>query len=311
MSQIIQQPGAKAAEGRTASVVQPPSARLPEAAAVGPKRYKPGIHPQLVIGVVLVTLIVAAAVVSMFWTPYDPLRAGVGEPLAGPSTTHWFGIDRFGRDVFSRIMAGAQLTLYVGVIAVSIAAVIGVPIGIIAGMRRGVPGALLMRGSDVLLAFPGLLLAIIFGAAFGAGTTTAMIALGIGAIPAFARVARSGTLQVMRSDYVLAARAANRSSWAIAWRHVLPNIAGLIVVQCSVNFGLAVLSEAALSFLGLGTTPPAPSWGRMLQESQQFLGSHDHLALAPGIAIAIAVLGFNLLGDGLRDVLDPRLKGVR
>ncbi len=292
------------------SLLQPPSAQVPEAAAVGPGR-RPGVHLQLVVGAVLVLLVVAVALLSFVWTPFDPVRAQPAVRLQGPSGTHWFGTDRFGRDVLSQVMVGARLTLWVGVVAVGIAAVVGVPIGIVAGMRRGVPGALLMRGSDVLLAFPGLLLAIILGAAFGTGTTTAMVALGIGAIPAFARVARSGTLQVMQTDYVLAARAANRSAWAIAWRHVLPNIAGLLVVQCSVNFGLAVLAEAALSFLGLGTAPPTPSWGRMLQESQQFLGVHDNLALVPGIAIAIAVLGFNLLGDGLRDVLDPRLKGVR
>ncbi|ACZ32151.1 binding-protein-dependent transport systems inner membrane component [Xylanimonas cellulosilytica DSM 15894] len=287
-----------------------PSRPLPDAAAVGPER-RPGVHPQLVIGAVLVLAVVVVALVSLVWTPYDPIHAVPANRLQGPSAEHWFGTDRFGRDVLSQIMVGARLTLYVGVVAVGIAALVGVPVGIVAGMRGGVPGTLLMRGADVLLAFPGLLLAIILGAAFGAGTTTAMVALGIGAIPAFARVARSGTLQVMRTDYVQAARAANRSAWAIAWRHVLPNIAGIVVVQCSVNFGLAVLAEAALSFLGLGTAPPTPSWGRMLQESQQFLGVYDHLAIAPGVAVAVAVLGFNLLGDGLRDVMDPRLKGVR
>ncbi|MCL1871786.1 MAG: ABC transporter permease [Promicromonosporaceae bacterium] len=284
----------------------PPS----DAAAVEPQR-RPGVHPQLVVGAVLVGLVVAMALVSLVWTPFDPVRAVPAIRLQGPSATHWFGTDRLGRDVLSQVMAGSRITLYVGVVAVGISAVVGVPVGIVAGMRGGVPGAVLMRGADVLLAFPGLLLALILGAAFGTGTTTAMVALGIGAIPAFARVARSATLQVMRTDYVLAARAANRSAWAIAWRHVLPNIAGIVVVQCSVTYGLAVLAEAALSFLGLGTAPPTPSWGRMLQDSQQFLGVHDNLALAPGIAIAVAVLGFNLLGDGLRDVLDPRLKGVR
>ncbi|GAB2462494.1 ABC transporter permease [Xylanimonas ulmi] len=289
----------------------PAGVPLPDAvAAVGPRR-RPGVHPQLIIGAALVLAVVSLAVVSLVWTPYDPVRAVPAARLQGPSAAHWLGTDRFGRDVVSQLMAGARITLYVGVVAVGIAAAIGVPVGIVAGMRGGAPGAALMRASDVLLAFPGLLLAIILGAAFGTGTTTAMVALGIGAIPAFARVARSGTLQIMRTDYVLAARAANRSAWAIAWRHVLPNLAGIVVVQCSVNFGLAVLAEAALSFLGLGTAPPTPSWGRMLQESQQYLGVHDNLALAPGLAIAVAVLGFNLLGDGLRDVLDPRLKGTR
>jgi ABC-type dipeptide/oligopeptide/nickel transport system permease subunit len=262
-----------------------------------------------VIGAVLVGLVVVTALVSLVWTPFDPEHAGA-ERLLSPGAEHWLGTDRFGRDVFSQVMAGARITLLVGLVAVGIAAVVGVPLGVLAGMRGGRLGALLMRGSDILLAFPGLLLAIVLGAVYGAGTVTAMIALGIGSIPAFARVARSGTLQVMRSDYVVAARAANRGELAIAARHVLPNIAGTVLVQCSVNFAIAVLAEAGLSFLGLGTPPPTPSWGRMLQESQQFLGVADHLAIVPGVAIAVAVLGFNLLGDGLRDVFDPRLSAV-
>lgn len=267
------------------------------------------VHPQLVIGAVLVGLVVVTALVSLVWTPYDPEHAGA-ERLLPPGSEHWLGTDRFGRDVLSQVMAGAQITLLVGLVAVGIAAVVGVPLGVLAGMRGGRLGALLMRGSDILLAFPGLLLAIVLGAVYGAGTVTAMVALGIGSIPAFARVARGGTLQVVRSDYVLAARAANRGELAIAARHVLPNIGGMVMVQCSVNFAIAVLAEAGLSFLGLGTPPPTPSWGRMLQESQQFLGVADHLAIVPGVAIAVAVLGFNLLGDGLRDVFDPRLSAV-
>ncbi|MCP2263395.1 dipeptide ABC transporter ATP-binding protein [Promicromonospora thailandica] len=277
------------------------------------RRRRSRVHPQLVIGAVLVGLVLVTALVSLVWTPYDPEHAGA-ERLLPPGPEHWLGTDRFGRDVLSQVMAGAQITLLVGVVAVGIAAVVGVPVGVLAGMLQGTghrrPATVLMRGSDILLAFPGLLLAIVLGAVYGAGTTTAMVALGIGSIPAFARVARSGTLQVVRSDYVLAARAANRGELAIARRHVLPNIAGTVLVQCSVNFAIAVLAEAGLSFLGLGTPPPTPSWGRMLQESQQFLGVADHLAIVPGIAIAVAVLGFNLLGDGLRDVLDPRLADV-
>ncbi|MEU4384732.1 dipeptide ABC transporter ATP-binding protein [Promicromonospora sp. NPDC023805] len=274
----------------------------------GPAR-RARVHPQLAIGAVLVGLVVVTALVSLVWTPYDPEHAGA-ERLLPPGAEHWLGTDRFGRDVLSQVMAGAQVTLLVGLVAVGIAAVVGVPLGVLAGMRGGRLGALLMRGSDILLAFPGLLLAIVLGAVYGAGTVTAMVALGIGSIPAFARVARGGTLQVVRSDYVLAARAANRGELAIAARHVLPNIGGMVMVQCSVNFATAVLAEAGLSFLGLGTPPPTPSWGRMLQESQQFLGVADHLAIVPGVAIAVAVLGFNLLGDGLRDVFDPRLSAV-
>lgn len=267
-----------------------------------------GGNSQLFIGLALIAVVALAAAVSLFWTPYDPVRSVPGDRLLFPGAEHPLGTDRYGRDLLSGIMVGARTTLFVGTIAVAIAAVIGVPLGILAGMRPKRLGTFIMGGSDVVMAFPGLLLAIVFGAVFGADTTTAMVALGIGAAPAFARVARAGTLQVMKTEYVFAARAANRSGFAIAVRHILPNIGGMIVVQCSVNFGIAVLAEAGLSFLGLGTKPPTPSWGRMLQDSQQFLGSHDYLALIPGLAIAVAVLGFNLLGDGLRDKFDPKLR---
>ncbi|MCJ1702224.1 MULTISPECIES: ABC transporter permease [unclassified Rathayibacter] len=272
------------------------------------RRSRLGADAQLWIGAALILLVLVVALVSLVWTPYDPERSVPGDRLLFPGPAHLLGTDRYGRDVLSQIMVGAQITLLVGTVAVAIAAILGVPLGILAGMRPKRVGSLIMGGSDVVMAFPGLLLAIVFGAVFGADTTTAMVALGIGAAPAFARVARAGTLQVMGTDYVFAARAANRSGFAIAIRHVLPNIAGLLVVQCSVNFGIAVLAEAGLSFLGLGTKPPTPSWGRMLQDSQQFLGAYDYLAIVPGLAIAIAVLGFNLLGDGLRDRFDPKMR---
>lgn len=261
----------------------------------------------LVVGAVLVGVVVLAALVSFVWTPHDPTRAVPADRLQGSSATYLLGTDRYGRDVFSQILEGARITLLVGVVAVGIALVVGTPLGIAAGMRRGLLESVVMRASDVLMAFPALLLAIMLGAALGASTTTAMVAIGIASVPAFARVARSGTLQVMSQEFILAARAASQPPLTIARRHVLPNIAGLVVVQASTSFAIAVLAEAGLSFLGLGTPPPVPSWGRMLQESQQFLGTHPTLALWPGLAIALAVLGFNLLGDGLRDRLDPRL----
>lgn len=261
----------------------------------------------LVLGAVLVALVVLAALVSFVWTPYDPVQVNAPDKLLGFSAEHLFGTDKFGRDVFSQIMVGARTTLYVGVVAVGIAAVIGTPLGVLAGLAPRWLGEFVMRGNDLVLAFPALLLAIMFGAVFGADTLTAMIAIGIATIPSFARIARSGTLQVGSSEFVLAARAAGRSRVNIAVRHVLPNISGLLIVQSSVSFAIAVLAEAALSFLGFGTRPPTPSWGRMLQESQELLTVHPRLALVPGVAIAVAVLGFNLLGDGLRDRLDPRL----
>ncbi|GAA1966970.1 ABC transporter permease [Amycolatopsis minnesotensis] len=265
----------------------------------------------LVTGAVLVGLVVALALVSFLWTPHDPVKVDATARLLGPTGEHLFGTDKLGRDVASQIMVGARTTLYVGVVAVGVAAVIGTPLGILAGMSRRWLGEFVMRANDLVLAFPALLLAIMLGAVFGASTLTAMIAIGVATVPSFARIARSGTLQVMSSEYVLAARAAGRSRPFIARRHVLPNIAGLLIVQCSVSFAIAVLSEAALSFLGFGTRPPTPSWGRMLQESQELLTVQPRLAIVPGLAIAIAVLGFNLLGDGLRDRFDPRLGGGR
>jgi len=278
------------------------------AMAVPTTKRRPKADLQLVIGGALIAITVIVAVVSLFWTPYDPIRSVAGERLMFPSLAHPMGTDRLGRDVLSGVMSGAQIALLVGTVAVLIGAVIGVPFGILAGMRSKRLGPLIMGASDVVMAFPGLLIAIVFGAVFGADTSTAMIALGIGSAPAFARVARAGTLQVIGTDYVFAARAANRSGLSIALRHVLPNISGMLVVQCSVNFAIAVLAEAGLSFLGLGTKPPTPSWGRMLLDSQQFLGTHDYLAIFPGLAIAVVVLGFNLFGDGLRDRFDPKMR---
>ncbi|QIV86764.1 ABC transporter permease [Glutamicibacter mishrai] len=275
------------------------------------KPAKRKLSSTLIVGGTLVALVLIAALVSFIWTPYDPVQAVPADRLQGSSAAHLMGTDRYGRDLFSGVLYGARITLLVGLVAVGIALLIGTPLGILAGMRGGVTEEITMRGADILLAFPALLVAIMFGAVFGASTLTAMLAIGIGSIPGFARVARSGTLQVMSTEYIMAAKAASQSSWRIARRHVLPNIIGMVVVQCSVSFAIAVLAEAALSFLGLGTPPPVPSWGRMLQESQQFLGTYPMLAVWPGIAIATAVLGFTLLGDGLRDRFDPKLNGER
>lgn len=265
----------------------------------------------MIIGAVLVGLVAAAAIVSIFWTPFDPVQAFPSDRLQGSSLTHPMGTDWLGRDIFSAILTGAQVTLLVGIAAVAIALLIGTPLGIMAGMKRGATEEVTMRFADVLLAFPALLVAIVFSAVFGASTMTAMVAIGIGSIPGFARVARAGTLQVMSTEYVQAARASSQPALRVAWRHVMPNIIGMVVVQCSVTFALAVLAEAALSFLGLGTPPPIPSWGRMLQASQGYWGTFPMLAVWPGAAIAIAVMGFNMLGDGLRDRFDPKLNGER
>lgn len=272
----------------------------------------------LVLGAVLVGLVIATALLSLLWTPYDP-AAIVGAKLAPLSPAHLLGTDHLGRDIVSRLMVGAQATVVVGVVAVALAAAGGVPIGVLAGMLDGRFGVgvwagrlseAMMRAVDVLYAFPALLLAILLAAAVGASTTSAMVAIGVATIPAFARIARAATLTVMTQDFVLAARASGTSRSQTAVRHVLPNIAPVLGVQASVSFGIAILAEAGLSYLGLATPPPRPTWGRMLREGQNVLFAAPEQALWPGIAIGLAVLGLNLLGDGLRDLLDPRLREV-
>lgn len=269
------------------------------------------VPASLVIGAVLIGTVVAVTLLSFVWTPYDPIKVHADERLLQPSTGHWLGTDRLGRDVFSQLMVGARTTLFVGVIAVGIAAVVGIPLGVAAAMGTQWLSSLVMRGIDLTLAFPALLLAIMFGAIYGASTLTAMVAIGIATVPQFARLARGGTLQVMSTEYVLAARVAGRGVLPIAVRHVLRNISSLLLVQSSVSFGIAVLAEAGLSYLQFGTAPPTPSWGRMLSDGRDLIAVNPLLTLWPALAIALAVLGFNLLGDGLRDRLDPRLEDSR
>ncbi|GGE66513.1 ABC transporter permease [Nesterenkonia cremea] len=259
-------------------------------------------------GGILVGTVVLMALVSLVWTPQDPTATSAVDRLQGPSAEHRLGTDGLGRDIASMLLAGAQIPLLVGLVAVVISLVIGVPFGIAAAITDRGAGIWMMRWNDIVQAFPPLLLAIILAAVWGGSTATAMVALGIGASPGVARVVRSGTLQVLSQEYALAARAAGRGPLHLALRHVLPNIRGILIVQATVGFAIAVLAEAALSFLGLGTPPPTPSWGRMLQEGQSLLQVEPLLVLWPGAAIAITILGFNLLGDGLRDRFDPRME---
>lgn len=259
------------------------------------------------LGGTLVGLVVIVAIVGAFWTPYDP-TANSPDVLVPPGWPHVLGTDPFGTDVLSRLMAGAKIVLLVGVLSVVGAAVIGVPMGMAAAMWPRWAGEVPARLADILYGFPALLLAILFAAALGGSTWTAVMAIGISTIPAFVRVARAASLQVLSQPYVEAAELVGISRLTIAWRHVWPNIAAMVWVQASVSFGIAILSEAGLSYLGLGSGPETPTWGRMLREAQDHLFSTPILALWPGLAIAVATLGFNLLGDGLRDVLDPRLR---
>ncbi|HEY0187614.1 MAG TPA: ABC transporter permease [Cellulomonas sp.] len=281
----------------------------PATGRVARTRNRPG--GALLIGGLLVALVLLVALASLVWTPMSPTTTDPLNRLQGPSAAHWLGTDGLGRDVASQVMAGARVPLLVGAVAVSISFLLGVPYGILAAMTDRRAGRWLMRWNDIAQAFPPLLLAIVLAAVLGGGTGTAMVALGIGAAPGVARVVRAGTLQVLSREYALAARAAGRGPLHTAVRHVLPNIRGVLIVQASVGFALAILAEAALSFLGLGTTAPTPSWGRMLQEAQAYLTVQPLTILWPGLAVAVTVLGFNLLGDGLRDRFDPRMEAGR
>jgi peptide/nickel transport system permease protein len=231
--------------------------------------------------------------------------------LQEPSLRHWLGTDPFGRDISTLLLVGARNSILVGVIAVSIGLSIGTGLGLLAAARRGWVEELIMRLADFSFAFPAVLSAIMMTAVFGAGIVNAIIAIGIFNIPTFARITRASANSVWAREFVLAARACGKGPWRITLDHVLPNIASVLIVQATIQFALAILAEAALSYLGLGTQPPQPSWGRMLAEAQTLLFQAPMLAVYPGVAIAMTVLGLNLLGDGLRDLMDPRLARKR
>lgn len=263
------------------------------------------------IGFALAGLVIATALVSLFWTPRSATDISVVLRLKSPSAEHWFGTDHFGRDVFSMIMVGAQNSIAVGIVAVGIGATLGIALGAFASARRGWIEEIVMRFTDFSFAFPAILSAIMITAILGPGAINSIIAIGIYNIPVFARVTRGSANAIWARDFVLAARAAGKGRFRITVEHVLPNIASVLIVQATIQFALAILAEAGLSYLGLGTQPPQPSWGRMLNEAQTFMFMAPRLAIFPGLAIAVAVLGLNLLGDGLRDVLDPKLSRSR
>ena len=283
------------------------------AAATPAPRGLPGFaaralrNPSFLIGALLSGLLALAALVSLFWAPYPPAEIDIPNKLQPPTAAHWLGTDSLGRDIASQLLVGAQNAIVVGLIAVGIGLLVGVALGCLAAARRGWVDELVMRAADFTFAFPALLSAIMLGAIYGPGLFTGILAIGIFNIPVFARISRGAAQAVWAREYVLASRAAGFGPWRITLDHVLPNIASVLIVQATISFATAILAEAALSYLGLGTQPPQPSWGRMLNEAQSLLFQAPMLAVYPGVAIALSVLGLNLMGDGLRDLLDPRL----
>ncbi|TCL00439.1 peptide/nickel transport system permease protein [Shimia isoporae] len=266
----------------------------------------------IILGGILCALILAAALLSFFWTPFDITQMDIPNKLQTPSTSHWFGTDHFGRDIFSMIMVGARTSLAVALVAVGIGMGAGIPLGLFAAANKGGwIDELIMRGNDLIFAFPSLVIAILITAVLGPGAINAIIAIGIFNIPVFARLTRAGALPLWQREFILAARVAGKSSARISAEHILPNVANLLIVQGTIQFSLGILAEAGLSYIGLGAQPPTPSWGRMLADAQTMVAFAPHLALVPGVAIISAVLGLNLLGDGLRDYLDPKIRVMR
>lgn len=266
------------------------------------------LKPTLVLGAAITALLVGVALLSLVWTPEPPTRVHIPLRLKPPLVAGLLGADHFGRDVVSMLMAGAWNSLLIAFPSVLVGAAVGTAIGCAAAFLRGAAETAVLRVSDVVFAFPAVLSAIMIGAAIGSGPVAAIVAIAVFNVPVFVRVSRTAAIQVLTTDYVSAARALGRRPTGIALTEVLPNIAGSLVVQVTIQLALAILTEAGLSYLGLGIRPPNPSWGRMLADSQTFIVQAPHLAIAPGIAVALSVLGLNLLGDGLRDLLDRRTR---
>ncbi|NCU19598.1 ABC transporter permease [Candidatus Falkowbacteria bacterium] len=260
----------------------------------------------LALGAALTGVALTAALVSLVWVPHDVTRMAIADRLQGPSAAHWLGTDHFGRDIAAMLMTGAQTSLAVALVAVGIGMSAGVPMGLAAAARGGWLDEVIMRGNDLIFAFPALVIAILITAVFGPSAMNAILAIGIFNIPVFARLTRGAALALWTLDYVRAAELAGKGRARISVEHILPNLAGLLVVQGTIQFSLGILAEAGLSYVGLGAQPPTPSWGRMLAEAQTMVALAPHVALMPGLAIVATVLGLNLLGDGLRDALDPR-----
>ena len=266
-------------------------------------------NPIGLVGLALVLLFVLLAIAAPLVAPFDPI-AQPAKRLLTPGSPYLFGTDEFGRDVLSRIIFGSRISLEVGIISVGIALLVGGTVGLVSGYYLGLVDSLVQRLVDIMFAFPSIILIIAISGVVGPSITTAMLAIGIVYAPIFARIARGPTLAVMQQQYVEGARAVGAEQWRIMLFYVLPNIAAPLIIQATLSFSTAILSEATLSFLGLGTQPPDPSWGTMLSSGRKYMELAPWVAIFPGIAIALAVLGLNMLGDGLRDALDPRLRKV-
>lgn len=266
----------------------------------------------MILGGILTAVFVSAALLSFAWTPFDHGTMNIPARLQSPNMTHLLGTDHFGRDILSLLMVGARTSIAVALVAVGIGMGLGIPLGLWAAARRGsLIDEIIMRGNDLVFAFPSLVIAILITAVFGAGAINAIIAIGIFNIPVFARITRGAALSLWERDFILAARVSGKSAARISVEHILPNVTNLLIVQGTIQFSLGILAEAGLSYVGLGAQPPLPSWGRMLADAQTMVSIAPHMALMPGFAIILTVLGLNLMGDGLRDFLDPRLRRVR
>ena len=263
------------------------------------------------IGGLLIALLLAVAILGLFWTPFDPTKLSFTARLAAPSAQHWLGTDEFGRDVLSRLMIGARASVWIGTLTVSLAAIAGTLIGLVSGYARGAIDAVIMAVNNALLAFPGILLALGLLAVFGANQYGIIFALGIAYTPSMARVVRGAVLSLREREFIEASKVMGNSEIYTMLRHILPNCLAPITVLSTSMFGWAILSESALSFLGLGVPPPAPTWGNMLAAGRPFVEQAVWLGLFPGLCIALTLLGINLLGDALRDRLDPRMRGLK
>lgn len=285
---------------------QPEAMKQPSQLAEFWARFKR--NKTAVIGLIILTFLVFIALFAPYIAPYDPYLSDMPNSLQPPSSQHLLGTDELGRDILSRIIYGAQISLKVGILAVAIALAVGVVLGAVAGYYGGFIDNTIMRIMDIMLAFPSLLLAIAFMAALGRGIENAIIAIGIVSTPHYARIVRGSVLSVKENEYIQAARAIGASDLRIIFLHVLPNVVSPIVVRATLGVSTAILETAALGFLGLGVQPPFAEWGAMLGSGRGYFYNAPHIVLYPGLAITMTVLAFNLLGDGLRDVLDPRLK---